>query len=118
MKHLRRMARWALAAALAGGFVSAGWGFSPPGGGSLNGRGSILWQVQSTAGDSARVAVAGQRLSVRAAPKGGARIVGHVEKGAEVIVVDQQSPWAKIEDYQSGQVLGWVYEALLISPGG
>ena len=118
MKHLQRMARLALAAALAGGFVSASWGFSPPGGGGLSGRGSLLRRVQAPGGDSSRVAVAGQRLSVRAAPKGGARIVGHVEKGAEVIVVDQQSPWAKIEDYQSGQVLGWVNEALLISPGG
>jgi uncharacterized protein YgiM (DUF1202 family) len=80
------------------------------------GSGPLL--AQAPGGDSARVAVAGRRLSVRAAPKANSPTVGHVEKGDQVIVVETQSPWAKIEDYQSGRVLGWVYESLLVDPGG
>jgi uncharacterized protein YgiM (DUF1202 family) len=78
----------------------------------------LLQLIQAPGGDAARVAVAGERLIVRAAPRGNSPIVDHVEKNDEVIVVDTQSPWAKIEDYQSGRVLGWVYESLLLAPGG
>jgi uncharacterized protein YgiM (DUF1202 family) len=77
-----------------------------------------LQLIQAPGGDAARVAVAGERLIVRAAPRGSSPIVDHVEKDDQVIVVDTQSPWAKIEDYQSGRVLGWVYESLLLAPGG
>ena len=78
-----------------------------------------IWQlVQAPSADTAWVAVAGQRLSVRAAPRGNSPIVDHVEKGTELLVIDTQSQWAKVEDYQSGRGLGWVYESLLVDPGG
>lgn len=107
-----------LCAAMAIGFVSAAWGLPVAAGVGVIGRGSLTQLIQAPGGDTARVAVAGQRLIVRAAPRGNSPIVAHIEKGDEVIVVDTQSQWAKIEDYQSGRALGWVYESLLVAPGG
>ena len=104
--------------ALAAGLVSASWGLPAHEGAAAVARKPLLRLVQALANDDARVTVAGERLSVRSAPKGNSPIVNHVEKGKEVIVVQSQSPWAKIEDYDSGRVLGWVYESLLVDPGG
>jgi uncharacterized protein YgiM (DUF1202 family) len=100
------------------GLASGCWALPAPGGFDSAGPEPLLQLVQAPSAESARVAIAGERLIVRAAPSGNSRIVDHVEKGDEVIVVDTQSQWAKIEDYQSGRALGWVYESLLVAPGG
>lgn len=105
-----------LAAALAVG--CAAYGMPMPQGIAISRYGPLLKLVQAPGADSARVAVAGERLSVRAAPRGNSPVVARVEKGDEVIVVETQAPWAKIEDHQSGRVLGWVYESLLVGPAG
>ena len=100
------------------GFASVAWGLPMPEATAVSG-GAPLWVLaQAPGGDSARVAIAGARLIVRSAPKGNSRIVDHIEKGSQVVVVDSQPPWAKIQDYQSGRPLGWVYQSLLIAPGG
>jgi uncharacterized protein YgiM (DUF1202 family) len=104
---------FALTIGLAAGLATTAWALPAP-----EGARAPLVLVQAPGGESPRVAVAGERLSVRAAPRGNSPIVNHVEKNDEVIVVDSQAPWAKIEDYQSGRVLGWVYQSLLLAPGG
>ena len=104
-----------LALGLAAGFASVAFALPMP---AVSGPGPLWVLVQTTGADGPRVAAAGARLIVRAAPSGNSRIVDHIEKGEQVIVVDSQAPWAKIEDYESGRALGWVYQSLLISPGG
>ena len=113
MRHWRWRCSPLLGLGLMAGFVSASWGLPAPEGGQ-----APLVLIQAPGAESPRVAVAGERLVVRAAPRGNSPIVAHVEKNDQVIVVDSQAPWAKIEDYQSGRVLGWVYQSLLLAPGG
>ena len=74
-------------------------------------------QAQAPGADTSRVAAAGRRLEVRSAPKGNSPIVGHVERGDQVLVVGERAGWAKIEDIQSGHPLGWVRNSLLVDAG-
>ncbi|HXT07903.1 MAG TPA: SH3 domain-containing protein [Roseiarcus sp.] len=97
--------------------VSVSWGLPAPEGTAVSGQAPLWVLVQATDG-GARVAIAGARLIVHAAPKGNSRIVDHIEKNEQVIIIDSQPPWAKIGDYQSGRALGWVYQSLLVTPGG
>ena len=73
--------------------------------------------AQEVGGDNGpHAAVAGQRLVVRAAPKGRSPVVAHVESGTELVVLETQDQWAKVEDFQTGRVLGWVSRSLLLNP--
>lgn len=82
--------------------------------GALTG-GTRVERVQDESGNI-RIAVAGRKLVVRGDPKGAGPVVGHVENGAQVIVVETQGGMAKVKDYQTGRVLGWVNRALLLNP--